>query len=179
MKKSELEDLVLNTENLFMVDIRFYDAEKGIEKENPEFIPKAIVCRVGNEYRNVIIGERLPLVHYGNLLLGNYIPFGAVENKELMDEKGLCYVKTDSEFMNELRKQETISIRKLEDKILDSGIYFRDRIHIVESRMNLSHKGIHGINGRKMRRIAHQDWERNSYFKQKIDQLYLGQKLQK
>ena len=35
MKKSELEDIVLHTKNLFEVDVRFYDAEKGIEKEEP------------------------------------------------------------------------------------------------------------------------------------------------
>lgn len=179
MKKSELEDVVFNTKNLFVVDIRFYDAEKGIEKEKEEFIPKAIVCRVKNEYYNVIIGEKLPFVHCSNILLGNYIPFVTVENKELMDEKGLCYVQTESEFMDELRKQEKISIRALEDKILDSNIYFKDRIYIVESRVNLSNKGIHGISGRKMRRIAHRDWEKNCHFKQKLDQLYLGQKLQK
>ena len=29
MKRSELDDVMLKTKNLFLVDIRFYDAEKG------------------------------------------------------------------------------------------------------------------------------------------------------
>lgn len=103
MRKSELEDVTLHTKNLLMVDVRFYDVEKGIKAEKPELVPKAIVCRVHDEYYNVITGEKLPLVNYGNLLLGDYIYFGTIENLELMKEKGLCYVKTDSEFIDELR----------------------------------------------------------------------------
>ncbi len=179
MKKSELEDIVLNTKNLFEVDVRFYDAEKGIEREEPELIPKAIVCKVNDEYYNVIIGERLPLVRGSKVLLGSYIPFGAIENPELMDEKGICYVQTESNFIKELRKQEKISIRELEDRMLDSDIYFKDRICIVESRVNLSDKGIHGMKGRKLRRIAHKDWEKNCHFKQKQEQFYEGKRLQK
>lgn len=179
MENTERKDKILNTKNLFMVDVRFYDAEKGIEKEDPELVPSAIVCRVYDEYYNVINGERLPLVHYSNILLGDYIPFGAIKNPKLMDEKGLCYVQTKSRFIGELRKQDKISIEELEDKILDSDLYFKDRIHIVESRVNLSDKGIHGLKGMKMRRIAHKDWRKNCHFKQKLEQLYKGKKLQK
>lgn len=179
MKKSELEDIVLNTKNLFEVDVRFYNAEKGIEKEKPEFIPKAIVRKMNDEYYNIINGERLPLVHYSNILLGDYISFGAIKNPKLMDEKGICYVQTESNFIKELRKQEKISIRELEDRMLDSDIYFKDRISIVESRVNLSDKGIHGMKGRKLRKIAHKDWEKNCHFKQKQEQLCEGKRLQK
>lgn len=64
MRKTELEDVILNTKNLLMVDVRFYDAEKGIESEESQLVPKAIVCKVHDEYYNVIIGECFPLVNY-------------------------------------------------------------------------------------------------------------------
>lgn len=179
MKKSKLKDRLLNTKNLFMVDVRFYDAEKGIEKESEELVPKAIVTKVDKYYFNYVTGERLPYISgYGNDS-GKHIQFGTIENKELMQEKGICYVKTDSEFIDEIRKQDQVSERELEEKILHSSIYFKDRIYIVESRVNLSEKGIHGIRGRKLLKMANKDWEKNCHFKQKLDAIRDAKKLQK
>ncbi len=179
MKKSELEDIMLDTKNLFMAEIRFYDAEKGLEKEDERLVPKTIVYKRNNECYGVVINERLPLVKSSTITLGDYIPFSEIKNPELMDEKGICYVEVESSFIEEIKKQDKISIRELENRILNSDIYFKERIHIIESRVNLSNKGINGIKGLKLRRMAHRDWDKNCHFKQKLEQLNKHKKLAK
>lgn len=174
MKKSELDDVMLKTKNLFLVDIRFYDAEKGIEKENKELISKAIVSKVDTYYFNVINGQRFPYISgYGKSKDG-YISFRGIKNLELMDEKGICYVETKGRFIDDIKKQDEISIRQLEERILYSDLYFKDRIQIIENRVNLTKKGICGIKNMKLARLAKKDWYKNCHYRDRLDQLGNG-----
>lgn len=179
MKKSELEDIMINTKDLFMAEIRFYDAEKGLEREDESLVPKTIIYKRNNECYGVVINERFPLVKSSKITLGNYIPFSEIKNPELMDEKGICYVEVESSFIKEIKKQDKISIRELEDRMLNSDIYFKDRTHIIEGRMNLSNKGINKIRWLKFRRIAHIDCKKNCHFRKKLEQLNKQKKLAK
>lgn len=167
MKKSELEDVLLNTENLFMVDVRFYCADKGIEQEDDDYIPKAIVTKVGNEYYNAIIGEKYPMITSYGKADDNYIEFSGIENQELMDEEGICYVKIENELMSEIKKDQQISIRELEEKMLYSDIYFKDRIYIIDSRISFSRKNNLRLK-HKLSVLANKDREKNEYFQQKL-----------
>lgn len=177
MKKSELDDVMLNTKNLFLADIRFYDVNKGIEKESKKLVPKAILSKVNQYYFNVINGQRLPYISgYGNDKEG-CVAFGEIKNPELMDEKGICYVETKDKFIDEIKKQDQISIRQLEEKILYSDLYFKDRIQIIENRINLTKKGIYGIKNRKLAKLAEKDWDKNCHYRDKLDQL--GNRIQK
>lgn len=171
MTKDELEDVMLNTRSLFMVDVRFYDINSGIEVEREELIAKAIVLKVNKDYFNAIIGERYPYIEGYGQRKDSYISFGRIKNKELMKEKGICYVKTNSSFMDELKRKEQISMRELEDKILNSNIYFKDRVYIAESRIKLNQRKIKFPNKIKMLRIINSDNYKNNHFKRKLNEI--------
>lgn len=158
------------TKTLHLVNIRFYDKNRGIEVEDEDLVPKAIIFEKNQHYYNIITGEELPYlikapytnctktgVTYGNKYF--------VKNPDMIDDKGICYVETTDPFIEKIKEKDFITQKEIEEEILYSKLYFKDRIGIIEERVN------EGIKPRKMKKLAHIDWEKNCAFKERLDKI--------
>ncbi len=163
------------TDKLHLVDIRFYKKEYGVELPNEELTPKAIIYENNGEYANVITGEKLPFLTkspYTNSTKSG-VSYGTklfVKTPDMIEAEGICYVEIENAMIDEIKKDSIIKYHNLEEKILYSKLYFKDRIRIIEERVD------NGIQPRKMKKLAKIDWEKNCVFKEKLDELKISTK---
>lgn len=147
-----------------------YIKKLGVEVD--EEMPKAIVFfnKNDNKYHNAIVpNETYPLmkrVPYGNSNF-NGVEFGtkvAVEDPSQIDDIGICAIECNDEFMDKIKETEYIDIEELEEKMLCSDLYFKDRIRIIEQRIN------NGIKvKKKVKKLVSEDWEANCHY---MDQIF-------
>ena len=159
----------MKTSEIKLVHLRLYIKGEGAEIDSS--MPKALVIynEEDNKYHNIIIPEetypllkRLPYSNttisgeeYGTKLI-------AVDPNQ-KDETCICAILTDDKFMSELKEQIYIEMKDLEDKILYSNLYFKDRIRIIEKRIN------NGVKvPKKLKRLISEDWERNCHYQDQV-----------
>lgn len=133
----------LNKENLFLAELKYFDKEhNGIEVS--EDLSYVIIERFGNEkegytYLNVFDRlESLP-VFKRNTCYENYkngICYGSkIESVSSFFETGPCWLIKSSLVDDSNLPEETISLEELEDVVLKSNNYFKDRKLIAIKRM--------------------------------------------
>lgn len=161
----------IKTKNLELVDLRVYRKELGVEVD--ENMPKAIVIKneVDGLYYNIVspdetypIMKRIPYSSYTkfNTEFGTKL---SVINKEQIKEKGICGIIINNDFIEQIKQKELIDEKDLEDRILKSDIYFKDRIRIIEQRVNNSRRK------RKYLKIAYNDWDKNCHYNSVVTNL--------
>lgn len=160
---------IIKTSKIELVDLRLYSKGQGVEVDDQ--MPKALVYydETDNKYHNVIMQEETyPLLRrlpYSSTT-ANGVDFGTkllVEDQSQIEEVGICAILSDDPFIDEIRKQPDIHIRELEDIMLNSSLYFKDRIRIIERRVNEEIKI-----PRKIRKKVSEDYERNCHYQNQI-----------
>ena len=127
---------MLGTKKLHMVDIRYYEGI-GVEIEEEDKVLKAIVIEENGVYKNIVTDEVFPYftrIPYSNYTC-DHVAYGTklfLHNKELLKEKGICYVEVEDEFLDEVKKQDYIDSVELEMMMVNSKLMFKDRFNIIE-----------------------------------------------
>lgn len=165
MKKNKLE---IRTDNLYLVDVRFYNKANGVEVISDRKMSKAVVFENEGYYYDVITGEIAPLlerVPYSNVSKGG-ADFGTklvVVNTDLIEDEGICYIKShDQSFVQDLKKTSRVEYAKLEDMILYSDKFFLARREIVQDRIG---KTKTRFSKDKLFRILESDLQNNLYYR--------------
>ena len=156
--------MVVKTDNIKLVDLRVYRKELGVEVDYE--MPKALVIYNTSDerYHNLFDqNETYPFmkrVPYTNTTV-DHISYGTkllVENPSLIEDIGICAIECNDQFIEEIRKENYRDIKEIEDMVLSSELYFKDRVKIVENRINS------GSKKRKLAKILHKDWEKNCHY---------------
>ena len=158
----------IETSKINLVDLRLYWKEEGVLVDN--IMPKALVVydKSDNKYHNIIVPEETyPLIK--RLPYSNTTSYGLeygtkliAEDPSQINESCICGIDL---FIEDLKKQPYIEMEELEDKMLYSNLYFKDRIRIIEKRINNSIKV-----PKKLRKKVSADWEKNCNYQ---DQIFL------
>ncbi len=161
--------MVIETSKIELVDLRLY--RKGLGVEVDDLMPKALVYydEKDNKYHNVIVPEETyPLMRrmpYANTTLSG-VDFGtklSIDDQNQIEEIGICAIVCNDSFMDEIRKQTYIYVEDIEEKMLYSKLYFKDRIRIIERRIN------EGIKvPKKLKKMVSEDYESNCYYQDQI-----------
>lgn len=160
--------MVVETNKIKLVDLRVYRKELGVEVDDE--MPKALVYlnQYDGKYHNLLeTSEEYPFmkrVPYSNTTTDN-ISFGTkllVENPSQIETVGICAIECKDPFIEEVRKEKYRDIKEIEDMILYSDLYFKDRVGIIKRRSNQKDKK------RKLARILNRDWERNCHYQDNI-----------
>lgn len=161
----------IRTKDLELVDLRVYRKDLGVEVDLD--MPKAIVRKNPEDglYYNVVTKEeKYPLME--RVPYSSYTSFSTefgtklnVINKKAMKEQGICGIIVDNDFIREIKQNMFIEQEELEEKILKSSMYFKDRIKIVEERINSTRRK------RKYLKIARNDWDKNCHYEDVVASL--------
>ncbi len=159
----------IKTEKLHLVDMKFYDGKK-VELDNLEDIPKVVVYEYKGNYFNIITGATLPYLE--RVPYGNYLSDGTgygtkliAKNMDLLEEKGLCYVESKEYFLDEIKNKKWVSKEELEDKMLNSRLYFKDRPQIMQE------KAGRGQQVKRFLKTIQKDMEKNYNFHKRVEQM--------
>lgn len=158
----------VKTNSLKLVDLRLYRKNFGVEVD--ENMPKAIVYldNKDNNYHNIInTKETYPFLTrtpYTNTM-NNGVVYGTklfVQDPSQIEEIGICAIECQDDFMSNIYSQEYIDINDLKKKIIESTLYFKDRVEIIKELIN------DGYIKRKRRKLIERDFEKNFHY---IEQL--------
>lgn len=121
-----------STSDLYLAEVKYADKEKGIEVMEP--ISYAFVYHKDNSFYNVITKEEYPTyerVPYPN----STIDYGTkVKLLNDIDNTGECYLLTGIK-CRELFEKDKVQLETIEDYILNSSCYFKDRVDIAIKRL--------------------------------------------
>lgn len=160
---------IIKTSKIELVDLRLYRKGQGVEVDDQ--MPKALVYynKTDNRYHNVIMPEetypmlrRLPY----SSTTANGVDFGTkllVDDQSQIEEVGICAILSDDPFLGQIRTKSYINYEELEEAMLYSSLYFKDRIRIIERRVQ------EGIKiPRKIRTKVSEDYEKNCNYQDQI-----------
>ena len=112
----------IKTDNIKLIDLRFYDKNLGVEVDDN--MPKAIAYYNSDEkrYYNVIepyesypAFKRIP---YSNTMTSG-IEYGSklyVEDPNQIDDLGICAIECNDELIKDLKDKASIAVKKLEQR---------------------------------------------------------------
>ena len=124
-----------NTSDLYLAEVKYADKEKGIEVMEP--ISYAFVYHQDNSFYNVITKEEHPTyerVPYPNRTIDGEDYGTKVRLLSDIDTNGECYLLTRTK-CSELFKKDSVELDTIEDYILNSTYYFKDRVGIAINRL--------------------------------------------
>ena len=131
----------INTRDLKLAEVRYYDAEhNGLELTRP--LAYVVLLNRGDTYVSLLnpgeiapIYERVPRT-VNVTSTGDY--FGTKVRQLSGDsDSGEVWLLTDYDFVTKISK-EKVDINDVEDYVLDSNLFFKDRIALAESRAKRS-----------------------------------------
>ena len=158
-KTKDLLDEKIKVDQLKLAELKYYDAEEnGVEVSQP--LSYIVLLQNGDDYVNLLAPEENYPVFRRNSHYTNYCSSGEtygskvvlIGNEERL-ETGPCWVLCDDDFSEKLVKKlgEVITIRDVQQYVLDSNYYFKDRLDIASVRSRgLSER-------RKMNQIVRKD----------------------
>lgn len=124
-----------NTSNLYLAEVKYADKEKGIELMDA--ISYAFIYHKDNSFYNVITKEEYPTyirVPYPNRTIDGEDYGSKVSLLNDINTTGECYLLTNING-RVLFNEEEIDLLSIENYILDSSYYFKDRVGIAINRL--------------------------------------------
>ncbi len=124
-----------STSDLYLAEVKYADKEKGIEVMEP--ISYAFVYHKDNSFYNVITKEEYPTyerVPYPNRTMDGEDYGTKVKLLNGVAATGECYLLTSIN-CRELFKEDKAYLETIEDYILNSSYYFKDRVDIAIKRL--------------------------------------------
>lgn len=124
-----------NTSDLYLAEVKYADKEKEIEVMEP--ISYAFVYHKDNSFYNVITKEEHPTyerVPYPNITIDGEDYGTKVKLLNGIDATGECYLLTSIN-CRELFNEDKAYLETIEDYILNSSYYFKDRVDIAIKRL--------------------------------------------
>lgn len=124
-----------NTRDLYLAEVKYADKEKGIEVMEP--ISYAFVYHKDNFFYNVITKEEYPTyerVPYPNRTIDGEDYGTKVKLLNDIDTTGECYLLTGIK-CRELFEKDSVGLETIEDYILNSSCYFKDRVGVAVKRL--------------------------------------------
>lgn len=122
--------------NLRLAELRYYSKEDNtiLLSENLSYI---LLEKVGNSYTNIFDGETASPIFFKtpdfNTVLSDINYGGKVKFLNSMDKTGFCYIIC-KENLKDITNLDVISSTKLENIVMTSNYYFKDRLGIVRRR---------------------------------------------
>ncbi len=124
-----------STSDLYLAEVKYADKEKGIEVMEP--ISYAFVYHKDNSFYNVITKEEYPTyerVPYPNRTIDGEDYGTKVKLLNDIDNTGECYLLTGIN-CRELFEKDKVQLETIEDYILNSSCYFKDRVGVAIKRL--------------------------------------------
>lgn len=123
-----------NTSDLYLAEVKYADKEKGIEVMEP--ISYAFVYHQDNSFYNVITKEEHPTyerVPYPNRTIDGEDYGTKVKLLNDIDITGECYLLISN--CKDLFKEDKVSKDTIDEYMLNSTYYFKDRVGIAINRL--------------------------------------------
>ncbi len=162
---------IVNRSELILADLRIYDIGYGVEVDldMPKVLLKQIdgvFCNVFNENESYPLLKRLPYSNtskdgdtYGNKL--------QVVGEKLESKEGLCAVESIEDFFKDDDKK-IMSIEELEEMVINSELFFKDRAEILyrrASEITSSRKA------RKIMKKVERDYDKLLHYQEQYNRL--------
>lgn len=157
--KKDLLNREISVDNLKLAELKYFDKEhNGVELTAP--LSYIILFNNGNDYVNLLAPEESYPVfvrnaHYTNYLSNGEETYGAkVKLLTSMEkcETGPCWVLCSDDFKQKLG--EVTTIRDIQNYILDSSNYFKDRLDVALFRLRRFQ------DRKRMKKIVEEDIQR-------------------
>jgi len=127
----------IDTSKLYLAELKRCDKDKGVEYMAP--LSYIVIYKENQFFYNIVTGEEHPTyerVPYSNQLASGeeYGTKVRLVSDSTKEQSGLCYLLVGSKpfFPQDVAN---VSLREVEDAILWSDYYFKDRISIAKRRL--------------------------------------------
>lgn len=162
----------IEVSKLVLADLRIYDKKFGVEVDFD--MPKVLLIEKDGVYHNVFNEEEVyPLckrLPYSNTTLDgdSYGTKLSVNEKELEKNIGLCAIEDDKTSILEDCNSSYIDLKNLEDKVINSDLFFKDRATILYKRANeLTSKR----KARKLMKLVERDYEKLKHYEKQYNRI--------
>lgn len=125
----------IDTKNLYLAELKRCDKDKGVELMDP--LSYVFVFQQNDSFYNVFTKEEYPT--YGRVPYSNNTTTGEAYGTKVkllnnVDVSGPCYLLTNIK-CEDLFDEDSVDLKEIEDYILNSSYFFKDRVDIAIKRL--------------------------------------------
>ena len=170
-----MRNIKVDASRVRLAQLRYFNLERNAS-EIPEIEAYAVLVDINGTYINVLNPlEELPILDrtpYTNVTPDGLHEFGnklILVNGESQD--GPCYVLEKGDLKGDLRR-EKVSVTDIENYVLDSKLFFVDRVELLEKERRLS-------NGKYYKDLYLEDIKKLNKFKEYLNSFEKNKELEK